>query len=275
MRNLLKFLIKYHFVVLFVLLEAVSIVMIVNYNNYQKVRFLNSGNAISGGIYSSYSSVGEYFKLRRINGELVKENTRLRSALQNEILFKVDNDLVESDSLLRKEYNFTSARVINNSVNRRYNYITLNKGSKHGIAPDMGVIANNCVIGIVINVSEDYCTVIPILNERSRISAKIKHNDYFGSLSWDGKDYRKVSLDEIPFHVSLGRTDTIVTSGYSAIFPEGLMLGTISDFRHEGGDNFYKISVELSTDFKKLVNVNIISNRKKKEILELESQSND
>lgn len=275
MRNLLKFLVKYHFVVLFVLLEAVSIAMIVNYNNYHKVRFLNSGNTVSGGLYSSYSSIGEYFRLRRINDELVKENTRLRNALQNEILYKVNNNLFERDSLFERDFYFTSARVINNSVNRRHNYITLNKGAKQGIAPDMGVVADNNVVGIILNVSEHYSTAISILNERIKISAKIKNNDYFGSLSWDGKDYQKVSLDEIPFHVSINKGDTIVTSGYSSIFPEGLMLGTISDFKHEGGDNFYKITVKLSTDFKKLVNVDIVRNSRKEEILELESHSDD
>lgn len=275
MNNLLKFLIKYHFVVLFVLLEGVSMVMIVNYNNYQKVRSLNSGNVISGGIYDGYSSVSEYFKLKRINRDLVKENTRLRTALQNEILYKLDKNLLDTDTLSSPGYYFTSAHVTNNSVNGRYNYITLNKGSKHGIVPDMGVITNNSVVGIVINVSENYCTVISIINERSRISAKIKQNDYFGSLAWDSKDYRKASLNEIPYHVNINEGDTITTSGYSSIFPGGLLLGTISEFKHVGGDNFYRIEVDLSTDFKKLVNVDIIRNSKKEEIIELESISND
>lgn len=275
MKNLLRFLIEYHFVVLFIILEAVSIMMIVNYNNYQRVSFLNSSNVISGGILDAYSSVTEYFSLGKINNNLLIENNRLRVALQNEIQYRTDNNLFEQDTTIEKNYYFTSAHVVNNSVNNRYNYITLNKGSKHGIVLDMGVLSENCVIGIVMNVSKHYCTVISVLNERSGISAKIKRNDYFGSLSWDGKDYRRVSLDEIPFHVALSRGDTIVTSGYSSIFPGGLLLGTIKDLSHEGGDNFYKISVQLSTDFKQLNTVYIIRNRKKEEILELESLSND
>jgi rod shape-determining protein MreC len=230
---------------------------------------------VSGGLYNGYASISEYFKLKETNKDLIRENTRLRSALQCEIQYKLENDLLERDTVFEAEYYFTSARVINNSVNRRYNYITLNKGARHGVVPDMGVVADNCVVGIVLNVSERYCTVISILNERSIINAKIKQNDYFGPLSWGGKDYRKVSLDEIPFHVHLGEGDTIVTSGYSSIFPEGLLLGTISDFRHEGGDNFYKISVQLMTDFRNLVNVDIIRKRDTEEILDLESLSND
>jgi len=271
MKNLLRFLARYHAVFLFVFLEVVSISMIVKYNNYQHVKFLNSSNRITGSIYSGYWSVAEYFTLKRINNELAEENAKLRSQLMREELSKIGNEAPEQDSLYRQNFFFVTAKVINNSVNRAHNYILLNKGSRYGIKPDMGVVSSDGVVGVVTHVSENYCTVISILNNRLKISAKIKRNNYFGSLTWDGDDYRKAELDEIPFHVDVAKGDTIVTSGYSAIFPEGLMLGTVSDYSLHGGSNFYKITVNLSVDFKNLVYVDVIQNKTRDEILKLES----
>ncbi|GET30030.1 cell shape-determining protein MreC [Prolixibacter sp. SD074] len=245
--------------------------MIVKYNNYQHVKFLNSSNRVTGSIYNGYWGVAQYFSLKQINNELAEENARLRSELMREELSKIGNDAPEHDSLYRQNFFFITAKVINNSVNRAHNYILLNKGSRHGIKPDMGVVSSDGVVGVVTNVSKNYCTVISILNNRLKISAKIKRNNYFGSFTWDGGDYRKAELDEIPFHVDVAKGDTIVTSGYSAIFPEGLMLGTVSDYSLQGGGNFYKITVDLSVDFKNLVYVDVIQNKTRDEILKLES----
>ncbi|PSK81523.1 rod shape-determining protein MreC [Prolixibacter denitrificans] len=271
MRNLLRFLAKYHAVFLFVFLEVLSITMIVKYNNYQRVKFLNSSNQLTGSIYDGYWGIAQYFSLKQLNDELAEENAKLRSELMREELSKIGNDAPQQDSLYQQNFFFLTAKVINNSVNRVHNYILLNKGSRHGIKPDMGVVSSNGVVGVVTNVSKNYCTVISLLNNRLKISAKIKRNNYFGSLTWNGDDYRKAELDEIPFHVDVAKGDTIVTSGYSAIFPEGLMLGTVSDYSLQGGSNFYKITVDLSVDFKNLVYVDVIQNKTRDEILKLES----
>jgi rod shape-determining protein MreC len=271
MRSLLRFLAKYHAVFLFVFLEVLSIMMIVRYNNYQHVKFLNSSNRITGSIYNGYWGIAQYFSLKQLNDELAEENAKLRSELMREELSKIGTDTPQQDSLYRQNFFFSTAKVINNSVNRVHNYILLNKGSRHGIKPDMGVVSSNGVVGVVTNVSKNYSTVISLLNNRLKISAKIKRNNYFGSLTWNGDDYRKAELDEIPFHVDVAKGDTIVTSGYSAIFPEGLMLGTVSDYSLQGGSNFYKITVNLSVDFKNLVYVDVIQNKTRKEILKLES----
>jgi rod shape-determining protein MreC len=161
--------------------------------------------------------------------------------------------------------------VVNNSINQQHNFITLNKGRHDGVKPDMGVIANGQVVGLVTNVSENFSTVISILNSRWKISAKIKRNDYFGSLSWDGKDYRRVQLNEMPYHVPVQNGDTVVTTGYSSSFPEGLVIGTISDFSIGSGSNFYKIEVMLAADFKNLVIVGLVENKQLNEIKQLES----
>ena len=140
--------------------------------------------------------------------------------------------------------------------------------------PGMAVVSSDGVVGVIFNVSRHYATVISLLNTRLNISAKFKKNDYFGALQWDGKSYQKAILNEIPHHVEINVGDSIITSGYSTIFPEGIQIGTVQDFVVKGG-NFYEISVILSTDFKKLRFVNVISNLKKKDQLDLENSFPD
>ena len=248
-------------------------VFVVNYNNFQKVKFLNASNVVSGNVFNTYSSVYNYFQLNRINEQLSRDNAMLRKRLQDLLLAELQSDL-KRVSTTGEEFQFTSARVINNSVNKQYNYLTLNKGSKHGIVPDMGVIGTDGVVGFITSVSENFSTGPIILNKRWRVSAKV--NGYFGSLAWDGNSFNQAKLNEIPFHVSIKKGDQVITSGYSSIFPEGVMLGTIVDFKHESGNNFYDITVQLSTDFKKLSYVKIIENPKAEEIQELEmNNTND
>jgi rod shape-determining protein MreC len=164
--------------------------------------------------------------------------------------------------------------VINNSINKQFNFITLNKGSLHGIEPEMAVIAPDGVVGVVYATSGNYSTIIPMINRNFRLSAKIRKNGYFGSLSWAGSGYQKTILEEIPFHVDVQHGDTIVTSGYSAIFPEGIIVGTINEFEAREG-NFYTISVDIAVDYKNLLHVNVIRNLLQEEQRELERISGD
>jgi rod shape-determining protein MreC len=173
------------------------------------------------------------------------------------------------------KYKFIPARVINNTVNKQYNYFTLNKGSRQGIMPDQGIIAENGVVGVINNVSDSYSTGISLLNKRLKISAKIKKNNYFGSISWEGPSYRYVQLNEIPPHVEVAYGDTIVTSGSSTYFPEGIMIGTVESCEIKGGDSFYTIRVKLAVDFKSITFVNVIQNYDKAEIMMLESRLKD
>ena len=255
--------------------------MIVTYNNYQRANFWGSSNIFTGSIFDWFSSYTQYLNLRKVNIRLAEENALLRTQLQDYLVkSNYGNSLLKDslylpgigiDSLKRANYFFTTARVINNSVNQQHNFITINKGRSHGVKPDMGVIANGQVVGLVINVSEHYSTVISLLNSRWKLSGKIKSNNYFGSLSWNGRDYRKVSLNEIPYHVPVQKGDTIVTTGFSSSFPEGLVLGTISDFSIGSGSNFYQIEVTVAADFKNLVMVGLVENKQKIEINQLES----
>ncbi len=281
MKNLFKLIYRYHVVFLFLVLETLSLSMVVTYNNYQQATFFDSSNFLSGTIFEKFSAYLQVFEIKQVNLKMAEENGVLRSAL-HEMLLKSNRGKYNSvdsiylpriakDSSLKAAYRFSTARVINNSVNQQHNFITLNKGRHDGIKPDMGVIANGQVVGLVTNVSENFSTVISLLNSKWKISAKIKRNDYFGSLSWDGKDYRRVQLNEMPYHVPVQNGDTVVTTGYSSSFPEGLIIGTISDFSIGSGSNFYKIEVMLAADFKHLVIVGLVENKQMNEIKQLES----
>jgi len=270
MKNLLHFIVRFHFTILFIVIEIFSLLLLVNYNNYQKVQFLNSSNVISGGIYEKISALNDYLSLAKNNEELNRENTRLNNLLANSFKLSVDSSYLYNDTLYQQQYIFRNAKIINNSVNKQLNYIILNKGELQGIKPEMAVITSQGVVGVVKSVSRNFSTVISLLNNRLRVSAKIKKNNYFGSLSWDGEDYRKARLYEIPFHVPIQPGDSIVTSGYSSIFPEGILMGTVDEVLPSSGSNFHQVIVLLSNDFKSLSYVKVVGDLLKKEKLDLE-----
>ena len=267
MRSLFRLLVKNYPFLLFLFLEVVSVVFIVNYNSFQRSRFLNTSNAVSASLYSSYSAVVQYFGLKKVNKHLMEENSFLRNRLDHyeNVLPDSIPGFVASDST----FHYISARVINNSVNRQQNYITLNRGRKHGVKPDQGIITSTGIVGIVTSVSESYSMGLSVLNPRWSVSAKLKKNGYYGSLIWDGKDHRFADLNEIPFHVDVAVGDTIVTSGYSSVFPEGIMVGTVKSFTQPPGENYYVINVALSTDFKSVTWVEVIDGLKSEELEKL------
>lgn len=237
------------------------------------MNFLNSSNVISGEIYENYNNIFDYFTLRKINDALAEDNTILRNRLQNYLLADIQKTVIRTihqDSVLS-----ISAKVINNSVNKQYNYITLNRGKKDGVKPDMGIICPGGVVGVIINVSDNYSTALSVLNGRWSINAKLNDTKHFGPLHWEGNNPYVVVLDEIPYHVRVQENEKVLTSGYSAVFPEGIQIGKVVKVVHEEGETFQKIWVQLSTDFKNLFYVEIIENRTKQEQLELEKVTRD
>jgi rod shape-determining protein MreC len=268
MSSLFRYLLKHHAFVLFILLETLALVMVFNYNSFQKASYLNSASRISGNIYQSFNSVTGYFGLSRANRELAEENARLRMFLENQ---PVQPDSLRhmtsgNDTVIR----YYPAKVINNSVNRSFNYITLDKGSRHGIKPDQGIISAGGIVGIVAQVSDSYAMGLSVLNRRWSVSAKVKKSGAYGALTWPGENYRIARLSEIPLHVDIEIGDTIVTSGYSSVFPEGIMVGTIDGFTRPGGENYYLIDVLLSVDFKTISHVEVVKIRNKEELKALE-----
>jgi len=256
MRSLLYFLTRIYFFIFFLLLEVFCLILIVNFNNYQKIVFTNSTNHFIGNIYKQSSTFYSIFNLKEINSDLANENTQLRNKLER-IKVSDNTDSISADSA---GYIFITSKVISNSVNLRNNYITLDKGIKDGIKSGMGIISPNGVVGIITNVSDHFSMGPTIINMKWKVSARIKKNNYFGSLSWDGKDYRYAVLNEIPVHVQLNIGDTIITSSYSSVFPEGYLIGKIESFNHKEGHNFYNIKIRLSTNFMTLRHINIIKN---------------
>lgn len=274
MRSLLRFLVRNFAFLLFLFLEAVSLVLVFNYNSFQRSRFLNSANYISASFYNATSSVFQYFELARVNKELANENAYLRSVLDEGTLeeISVSDSIITTFELPDSNFVFRAARIINNSANKQQNYITLNKGLEDGIKADQGILSPQGVVGVVTSVSNSYASGLSLLNPRWSISAKLKNSGYYGSLRWDGQNYRQADLLEIPIHVNLAQGDTVVTSGYSSIFPEGLLIGTILSFDKPQGENYYNIKVKLAVDFKSIRYVHVIENVKKEELKALENE---
>jgi rod shape-determining protein MreC len=175
--------------------------------------------------------------------------------------------------LYTQQYTFVNARVVNNSIGRRNNFITLDKGTSNGVEKDMGVISSSGVVGIVKDVSLHYCTVMSVLHKNTKISTRFKNSNYFGSLVWNGENHREATFLEIAKHVKFKTGDTLVTTVYSSIFPEGIMVGVVKSWELKPGDNFYKINVKLSTNFANLSHVYIVDNLMKREQLELENKT--
>ncbi|HKL07588.1 MAG TPA: rod shape-determining protein MreC [Bacteroidales bacterium] len=274
MKSLLNFLLRIHFLLLFILIEIFSISLLVNNNNYQRSRMVNFSRELSGKYHQELSGLKKYFSLQEVNQQLVEENNRLLNIIES--TYKSDDVFFRNvnDTIYNQRYFYTPARVVNNSVNKKHNFITLNKGKKQGIKPEMAVVSDGNIVGVVKGVSENFATVISLLNLDFKISAKVKKNGYFGSLVWDGQDYQTAVLNEIPLHVDIQLGDTIITSGFSSIYPEGILIGYIEEFEKKSG-SFYTIYVRLSTDFKQLNYVNVIGNLTQNEKLNLEQQGID
>lgn len=270
MRNLLNFLAKFNHLIVFIILESIALYMLGTANSYHNTRIVRGIRGLTGNFERRVSNVRSYFNLRTISQSLARENAMLRTSLdrlkgdEGQVFFSV------TDTVLSQRYTYTSAEVVNNSVNRQKNFFTINKGRLQGITPDMAVIAGNSAAGIIVGCSDNYSVAMSLLNIDFRLSARFRSNNYFGSLSWDGRNERYAVLSEIPQHVTFGIGDTIETTGYSAVFPEGIFLGTVSDFEKTGGD-FFTIRILLASDFRQLRHVTVIGSLMKEEKLKLEN----
>ena len=272
MYGVIEFLKRNYFVLLFAALEFLSVFFVVKDNYYHQAGFFNSANSVAGSVYKSYSGITSYFNLKKVNGQLAAENTRLHAMLLKE-QGTSSHPGYQVTNKFGQHYSYILAQVIDNSTNRVNNYITLDAGSKQGVARDMGVISPSGVVGIVVNVSENYSVVMSLLHTSCRVSAMLKKDGTFGTLHWQGKDYRYATLSQIPMSETLKAGDTIVTSGYSGIFPKETPVGNIVSFDSIPARYFYSIKVKLSTDFKDLRYVYVIVNLMKDEKTKLEKNT--
>lgn len=265
-----SFFLKNKTILLFLFLEFFSFAFIINSHSFHHSKFLNSTNGISGFILKKSNAISNYFYLNKQNKTLIEENTFLINSLSSANKKNLNSTSISIDSV--SKYKFIPARVISNPYSKRNNILTLDKGKAQGIQPDMGVVLPNGVIGITLNVSENYTTVLSLLNSQSKINAKIKKSHHYGSLHWDGKDITKVLLDDLPIQAHIQKGDTIISGGKSVFFPEGIPIGTISNIDIDN-KAYASISVDLFTDMSSLFNVYVVKNTKKKEQLDLETKS--
>jgi rod shape-determining protein MreC len=322
MRNLIAFLLRFQGVMLFVLLEVVSLFLFVTNSSYQRAAFFNSANTYAGALLARRTQVTDYFRLDELNHQLLVDNAQLRQQLYppdftrreadslpvgrdtlGHIIYrhlrpdpsqalataglspgqartKKPNALARPDTLLLGgaklptrdvEYPLVPARVLNNSLRAVDNYLTLNVGTADGVQPGLGVLSANGVVGQVKSASEHYATVFSLLHSKMAVAAKIKRDGTFGSVKWPGEDYNHALLDYIPRQNRLVRGDSVVTSGYNAIFPEGVFVGTVESFVKEPDKNFWTVRLRLSVDFSRLTYVYVVHNRPRTERDSLET----
>ena len=280
MHNLLEFLAKYNHWLLFVVLEAVSFTLLFQYNSYQGSVWFSSANAVSGKLYDWNSDVESFFSLTKLNQELSQRNVYLEQQVQqlSERLTDVtkDSTWVQRNQIsLLQNYRLIPAKVVSNSIDDPNNLITLDKGSADGIHKDMGVVCGTGVVGIVYLVSQRYSVVIPVLNVKSNISCKIQNRGYFGYLRWKGGASEYAYLEEVPRHAHFKLGDTVVTSGYSAVFPPGVLVGKILHVFNSSDGLSYRVMLKVSTDFGKLRDVCVIDDTPMRERLEIMRAAQD
>lgn len=273
MQQIFSFIIKNSNRLLFLLLLGISLLLTIQSHSFHRSKIISSANFLSGGVYEKVNNLNEYLNLKTQNEALALENAKLKSLLFNRkdttVIKKLDSIKgVNPDDIV-------VSKVIHNSYSVHENYLTLNSGESQGVKPDMGVINSLGIVGIIENTSPNYSTVISILNKKSRINAKIKKSNHFGSLIWDGKSTGFVQLIDVPRLAAIRKGDTIVTGGQSVIFPENIGIGTIENIYIEEKNNYYTINIKLFNDMTNLGHVYIIKSKDREEITNLEKGEKD
>ncbi|WP_143962552.1 rod shape-determining protein MreC [Litoribacter populi] len=265
MQRILLFLYSLRVFLIFIGLEVLAIWLIFSYNSPQGAVFFNSSNYFAGSVLQARDGVTGYFTLGAANEALAEKNAELLSRL-SVTMQPADSAYLEIDSVLAGQHEFRSAKVINNSIRLNQNNITLNKGRKHGVREGMGVFNEQGVVGRVKGVTENFSSVISLLHTELLLSSKVKSSSVFGSTKWDGKSSRQAKLLYVPRHVNLLEGDTVVTSGYNAVFPEGIMIGVVDEVKKGTETNYLDITINLSTDFSRLTYVYLVENPMEEEL---------
>ena len=261
MRNLLIFITKYNAFFLFLIFEVSSLFIYVKYNSFQKATFITSTNKVTGTLYAQVSQLYGYLSLKEVNDSLARENANLRGQLKSSYYVDTVEKHKVVDTIYKQQYSYIVAKVINNSINRRNNYITINRGSKEGIAKDMGVICGAGVVGQVVDVSDHLAIIQSVLHKNTRFSAMLVNNKEIGSFVWDNDlDPTKGLLIDIQNNAQPKLGEQVVTSGYS-LFPTGILFGRITNLHAKGGGLLLNVEVALAVDFSKLQYVYVVNNK--------------
>ena len=268
MRYLIAFLKRHAFFFLFLLLEGIALIWVVQHHRYQRTVLSQFTNQLTGSVFMAVNNASDYFALVDINEKLQQENAQLRNRLKSSYLrgnmgLKVTHDtlsFISMDSSYTQYYVYDPVKIIHNSAHKANNYLMIDKGEKHGIKPDMGLMGPDGVQGIIVNTSKHFSWAMSMLHSNIRISAKLRKNDQMGTVSWEGKNYKEGKLIDIPAHTNVSAGDTIVTSGFSNIFPAGLMIGFVDKVDIHSGRNLYDITFRFAEDFNSLQYGYVIKN---------------
>ncbi len=271
MQVLLDFLRKYYYLVLFLLLEVVSFVMLFRFNHYQGSVWQSSANAVVASVNGLYDNAAAYINLGRVNRELTDKNVRLQSELEalREALHHATKDTTATEKRLLNtlaSYKTFPAKVVSNHNAGGNNYLVIDAGSADGIRPEMGVVSGGGVVGIVYLTNPHHSLVLPIINRMSSISCRLRGQNYFGYLRWDGLSRRRACLDDIPRYARVKEGDIVETSGYSAVFPPGLFVGRVGSIENSADGQAYTLDVVLGTNFSNVREVNVVQTTYKAEV---------
>jgi rod shape-determining protein MreC len=274
MRNIWLLFSKYNAFFLLILFFTISLILFLKNNSYQRASVWNSSNKLVGSAYEQVNEVKTYLSLGRINDSLAAENAKLKNQIGSLVIMDSIQQKTINDSLYQQQYTYILAKVINPSINKKNNYLTINRGTKHGILKGMGVTSAKGIVGIVLNVSENFATIRSILHSDTKVSAQVNGN--IGSLVWGEGNYdsRYAYLKDIQSHINIKKGAKVVTSEYS-LFPEGTLIGYVDENRTKNDSDILDIKVKLETDFSKLQYVYVINNLLSAEQLSLESKNKD
>ena len=276
MQQLINFIQKYRYFLFFLFLELIAFQLIINNLSFHKSKFISSASSITGGFYNKINTISDYFQLDIENKELLNENLILRNKLEK---LSQNMDTVAVSKIFNKtkfsqRYSYFQGRVEKNQFRNNYNFLTINLGEKDSITPEMGVINSKGILGITENVLQSYSRVRSILNKNSKINAKLKNSNYFGTLTWDGLDYNITQLMDIPRQAKLKVGDTIITGGMSSIFPEGIPIGRVNNIVNELSIKRI-INIQLFNDMSNLKNIYVVKDFDKQQLMNLEKLSNE
>lgn len=273
MKNLFAFVLKHNFIFVFLFLQVICVWLMVQDGGFQGSHVLNSSNLAVANVYETAANTKEYFSLKQENEKLALENSVLHNFLKRNYAVLPLREFVRRDTLYKQQYSYIAAKVVNSSVNKRRNFLTLNMGSDQGLTQDMAVMTSNGIVGIITNVSRNFSSAMSLLHKDVRVNCQLKKDGSYGPLIWDGSDYQFCQLTDIPTHAKIMKGDTVITSELSGIFPEGIMVGTIESYEKRKNESYYTAKVRLSADLKKVNHVYVIKNKFKKERDSLELQA--
>ncbi len=266
MRNVFLFIRKYANFLFFLVLQIIALSFLFRYNKYHEAAFMNAAGEITGSLDQHYSTVEYYFKLKKINDQLAAENTRLNQMLKAnyekpDVNGKLVMDTVQLDSLRQiQKYTWLGCTVVGSTVSTQTNFITIHRGSNQGVHPNMGVVSPLGIVGTVVNVSENYSSVMTMLHRQYKVVVKLKNGGDRGAVEWDGISPAYVTLKDIPKSAKVQLGDSVVTSPTSSLFPGDIMVGTVEEIVDDKSSNFYTLKLNPATNFFNIEYVYVISN---------------